>query len=106
MLANTINGVTHGDGSFRREGTCRNITLRDSRIGGSRFRQEQATTVHIEFGTVAADAHKDHAIGNPRAFADALAIDDHEAMRGIVGIHVHADFQCGQAIAFVGGQVA
>ena len=58
----------------------------------------------IDFGAIVANANQDHAVGESCAFANTVTIDDHEALRWIVGIHMHADLQGWQRIAFCSRQ--
>ena len=56
----------------------------------------------VDLGAVAADVNQDDAVGESCAFADALAVDDHEALRRLLGVDMHGDFECGQAAALAG----
>ena len=56
--------------------------------------------MRIDLGTIVADAHEDDPVGKSRTFADALAVDDHEALRGLVCVDMHRDLECGQIAAF------
>jgi hypothetical protein len=63
------------------------------------LRQQQALPVGVDLGAVVADMHQDDAIAKMRAFANALAVDDHESPRWLLGVDMHGDLESGQAVS-------
>ena len=61
---------------------------------------EEALALEFQYDAVGADFTQQQLIGTLVALDHARVVEDHEALRRIDGIHVHAQAQIGQRLAY------